>query len=197
MDKPECCYLHKALFTFENGIREHIRSRVSNATDAEDLAQEVFLKISLAHARDEHISKVKNWIFTLTANTIAEYYRKKYRRREAASGLPEAATPESAPAEQWSATDFTMPLIKLLEEKYRTPLILSDIEQLPQKEIAARLQLSLPAVKSRIQRARVKLRELFYECTHLEFDKYGNVFSFEIRESCAPMRAARDRMKNS
>lgn len=197
MEASECCYLHKAILTFENGIRDLIRSRISIASDAEDIAQEVFLKVSLAHSREEKIRNVKSWIFTITNNTISEFYRKKYRSKE---GLHPANTsfpePEFIP-EELCACDFTLPLISLLKEKYRLPLSMSDIENIPQKEIARLLNLSLPAVKARIQRARVKLRELFFECTHIEYDNYGNVYSFEIKETCKPLKDARDKLKKN
>lgn len=197
METPDCCYLHKAIINFEDGIRDLIQKKISIASDAEDIAQEVFLKVSLAHSRNEKISNVKSWIFSIANNTISEFYRKKYRSKE---GLQPANTSFPEPAfipEELCACDFTLPLISLLDEKYRVPLAMSDIENIPQKEIARQLNLSLPAVKARIQRARVKLRELFFECTHIEYDNYGNVFSFEIKESCKPLKEVLDKLKKS
>ena len=194
METPECCYLHKAILTFENGIRELIQKKVSKASDAEDIAQEVFLKVSLAHSKNEHVSNVKSWIYSVTSKTIFEYYRKKYRSKESLLAnqqfLPDS---EFFPAEL-CACDFILPLISLLPEKYRVPLHRSDIENTPQKVVAQELSLGLPALKSRIRRARIMLRELFSECTHIEYDTYGNVFSFEIKETCKPLKEARDKL---
>lgn len=195
MNTPECCYLHKAIFTFEKGIRDYISLKVPNREDAEDLAQEVFLKISLAHARNEQIRNVKNWIFTLTNNTIAQHYREKYRSKEAPEDINHLGDKMEDVTSSWCACEFIRPLIDLLDEKYSVPLILSDFEKVPQGDVAEKLNLSLSATKSRIQRARHMLRELLFECTTFEYDKFGNVFSFEIKESCAPMRIARDELK--
>ena len=187
MKIPECCYLHKAIVHFEEGIRAYIHNRIDDPVEAADIAQEVFLKIAEAHARDARVENVKSWIYSLTNNTIADHYRKKYRSGQtgehpsAHSFLPEIT-------EEECGCEYVLPLIDLLEEKYRLPLLLHDIDQLPQKEVAVRLQLSLPAVKSRILRARQQLRELFLECTHVHYDNLGNVLSVEIRESCTPLK---------
>lgn len=197
MENPECCYLHKAIFAFEKGVRDFIGKKVSEPQDAEDIAQEVFLKISLAHSRNEKVINVKSWIYSVAAKTVADFYRRKYRSKEVASDELPAEYTSGKNDQQYCACDFVLPLIDLLEEKYRIPLLLSDINNLNQQEIADKLKLSLPAAKSRIRRARLKLRELFAECTNIEYDIYGNVFTFGIKESCTPMRLARNRLRDS
>ena len=79
---------------------------------------------------------------------------------------------------------YLRPLLNLLPEHYAIPLCLADLEGMKQQEIADRLGLSLSAVKSRIQRARVMLRAKIVECSHLEMDEAGRPVDFTIRTDC-------------
>ena len=85
------------------------------------------------------------------------------------------------------AASYILPLINLLPEKYHKPLIMAELENKKQKEIAETLSLSLTAVKSRIQRARILLKKEMLECCHLEFGKQGEIISFDIKAHCAPL----------
>lgn len=92
--------------------------------------------------------------------------------------------------------DYIIPMIKLLPKEYAIPLMLSDIDKIPQKEIAKQLNLELSATKMRIQRARKKLRDLFVECCHLEYDKQGNFIGCVIKHSCKPLQNISTKLKN-
>lgn len=75
-------------------------------------------------------------------------------------------------------------MIDRLPEKYRQALILDEFEDLPQKQIAQELGLSLPGAKSRIQRARKKLKDILLDGCHFKFDRLGNIVSYEPTENC-------------
>ena len=70
-------------------------------------------------------------------------------------------------------------MINSLPEKYKQALILTEFQNLTQKELAERMGLSVSGAKSRVQRARIKLKELLLGCCSLEFDHYGNVIDYE------------------
>jgi RNA polymerase sigma-70 factor (ECF subfamily) len=72
--------------------------------------------------------------------------------------------------------------MRLLPGEYRLPLLLSDLEGLPQKEVAERLGLSLSAAKSRVQRGRERLKSAFTECCHLTLDHRGTVMDYQARD---------------
>ena len=86
---------------------------------------------------------------------------------------------------------YLRPLLSLLPEHYATPLRLADLEGMKQQDIADRVGLGLSAVKSRIQRARVMLREKIVECSHLELDEAGRPVDFAIRADCACLQDPR------
>ena len=58
---------------------------------------------------------------------------------------------------------------------YKESLILSDLEGLSQKELAAKLNISYTGAKSRVQRARQMLKASILKCCNYKFDKFGNI----------------------
>ena len=73
-------------------------------------------------------------------------------------------------------------MMNALPERYRVPLLLSELEGLPQKEVAKRLGLSLSAAKSRVQRGRERLKDIFSECCRFEIDGRGSVMGYQPRK---------------
>jgi RNA polymerase sigma-70 factor, ECF subfamily len=69
------------------------------------------------------------------------------------------------------------PMIEALPAIYRDALIMTDLEGLSQKALAEKLGISISGAKSRVQRAREKLKEEILNCCQYEFDKYGNIIS--------------------
>jgi RNA polymerase sigma-70 factor (ECF subfamily) len=70
-------------------------------------------------------------------------------------------------------------MIDDLPADYRQALILTEYEGLTQKELAQRLGISLSGAKSRVQRAREKLKIMLLNCCHFEFDRLGRVVDYE------------------
>lgn len=123
-------------------------------------------------------------MFQIAHNTTIDYLKKQNRFTD--------HVPENFDSEDYDfykeANEIVKPLMQLLPEKYSIPLHLSDIEELKQKEVAQKLNLSLTATKSRIQRARTLLKEKIIECGNLEKDDKGNLISLEIRRDCEPVQ---------
>jgi RNA polymerase sigma-70 factor (ECF subfamily) len=94
------------------------------------------------------------------------------------------------------ASDYIKALLKLLPEDYSKPLYMSDIEGIEQKTIAKNLELSLSNTKSRIQRARVKLKEQFLECCVVSFGEGGEMISFDIKPECTMLKEEQTRLQN-
>jgi RNA polymerase sigma-70 factor (ECF subfamily) len=68
-------------------------------------------------------------------------------------------------------------MIESLEPIYRDALILTELEGWSQKQLAEKAGISLSGAKSRVQRAKEKLKEVIFNCCTYEFDKYGNIIS--------------------
>ncbi len=77
-------------------------------------------------------------------------------------------------------------MLGCLPEKYGQALRLTEFDGLTQTALAERLGLSLSGAKSRVQRAREKLRDVLLDCCHVELDLLGNVLQYEPRcAACA------------
>jgi RNA polymerase sigma-70 factor (ECF subfamily) len=79
-------------------------------------------------------------------------------------------------------------LLDELPESDRQALSLTIREGLQQKELAARLGLSVSGAKSRVQRARSRLKALFLACCEVEFDRRGNLLNYRVREEAEGSR---------
>jgi RNA polymerase sigma-70 factor (ECF subfamily) len=165
---------------------------VDNPADAEDLLQEVFLRIH------QHLSTVRDtgrlipWIFQLARNVITDYYRAASRRHEIPGqplhdGEGDAKEIEVVPSllgdeqtsHQYELAPCLTPLIERLPEHYREAVLLVEMEGLSQRELSARLAVSFSGAKSRVQRGRDKLKDLLLRCCQVELDKRGNITDYQ------------------
>lgn len=154
-----------------------IKSKVDDTAQAEDLLQEVGVKLHKAMVHGTEVNNYSLWLFQVARNTISDFYRRKNIT------LKDIAIPSEDSAS--CVCDLSGFVIKnYLPEKYGTPLYLSDIEQVPQKEIAEMMNLTLTATKSRIQRARVLLKELVLTCVDIQWNNKGQATDFQLKQNC-------------
>tara|TARA_R110000868_G_scaffold233071_1_gene486791 strand:+ start:2729 stop:3319 length:591 start_codon:yes stop_codon:yes gene_type:complete len=185
--KNECCNINEIVRDFYLYLKAYILKKTANEEIAKDIVQEVMLKLVESHKKSIKVNNIKAWLFQVTRNTIADYYNKN----KIEFNFNEDWKEHSISSENISTileSDFIIPMIGLLPEKYAKPLQLSDIENIPQKEIAIKLHLGLSATKMRIQRGREKLKSLFIECCDIQYDKSGNFSSCTIKSHCAPLQ---------
>ena len=160
-------------------LHGYVLSRFKNKELAEDITQEVLLKIHKSCCSDKEIKNVNSWLFQIAHNTTLDHIKKTQREIEFEENSDES---ESI----WTNLSFFLePLIDCLPDSYALPLKLSDIEGRKQQEIADQLGLSLTAIKSRIQRARKQLKEQIKSCYHIELNKNGTPISFELKDNCS------------
>ncbi|MFV1994562.1 MAG: RNA polymerase sigma factor [Verrucomicrobiales bacterium] len=146
-----------------------IAKMMGNPSDAEDLAQQVFVRIWKSASRYEPRAKFTTWLFTITRNLVFNEMRRRYRKHEVSMEaaqeeyhilLPDKNNPRPDDAalheELQRAIDAA---IDKLPEKQRLAVILRRYENLPYEEISVVLDLSVSAVKSLLFRARTDLRE--------------------------------------
>ena len=164
-------------------LRRFIASRVRNETDAEDILQEVFIKIHRGIDKLENQLKLEAWVYQITRNAIIDYYRRSDNGVKVTSELPDVLAEENGNEEiESEVAAWLRPMMEELPEKYREALQLTEIEGLTQKELADRLNISISGAKSRVQRAREKLKDVLLECCHVEVDRRGKVVDWESKE---------------
>ena len=169
---------------YKNGLKYYILKKVKDQEIANDLAHEVLMKIYNSCCSGSEIKNIRSWMFQIAHNTTIDYLKKENKFTHE---VPEIF--EKDENNSYKEAEYLLkPLIESLPEKYAIPLQLSDIEELRQTEVSAKLNLSLTATKSRIQRARKLLKEKIIECTILELDEKGNLLSLELKQSCEPLQ---------
>ncbi len=138
-----------------------VHNLVSNAHDAEDLAQEVFL--SAYRHLSSYVSAqgaFSTWLFTIARNKCLNALRK--RRPIILPSLPETPV-QRAPDAELSEAEWFRRLDKVLDTlpfAQKTVFVLAEIQELPLEEIAQIEDVPLGTVKSRLSRAKEKLRSL-------------------------------------
>ena len=171
--------------TFHAPLQQFIRRRVSDDATAEDLLQDVFLNIHQHVDTLRDVKKLESWIYQVTRNAIIDYYRST--RTTTTLEEPEALQmAEDLPDEDVISELFpsVRAMVTSLPAQDRQALILTEYQGLTQKELAERLGLSLSGAKSRVQRARAKLKQQLLDCCHFELDRRGHVIDYQPRCAC-------------
>ena len=146
-----------------------IAKMLGDESEAEDIAQQVFIRVWTSAARYQPSAKFTTWLFKITRNLVFNELRR--RKRHPATALEHESEEHhfQAPDQQAKAPDVSMldgemhaaiqQAINSLPELQRMAIVLRRYEDMPYEEIAEVLKLSVPAVKSILFRARAELRE--------------------------------------
>lgn len=139
-------------------ILKYCTLHVRDAGCAEDLVQETFEKFFRSFGQYEHYGKAANYLYVIAANTCRDYGRKKQE-------IPIEEIKEQASSEEISLENRLLIQMALdrLSPELRETAILYFYQELKQKEIARILNIGIPLVKYRIQRAREQLKSYLRE----------------------------------
>jgi RNA polymerase sigma-70 factor, ECF subfamily len=161
---------------YQNRLLTILEHLVGNREQAEDLAQETFLRVFRARERYEPGAKFSTWLFTIANNVASNALRSRSRRKEV--GVPESNGDQSGAmqldqlAKAASGLQPTRNLDKMeqaemvrhavaaLSERQRMALLLAKFEGMSYQDIADSMDLSVQAIKSLLSRARVNLKEV-------------------------------------
>jgi RNA polymerase sigma-70 factor (ECF subfamily) len=161
---------------FAELVRRHTRrvfgalaGILGNVDDARDSTQDVFLKAFQHIGNFQGRSKFSTWIMSIAVNTGTELLRQR-RPTESLDDTDEESSFRPRQIRSWvddpeqqlakaQINDLVRQGVLHLPEKYRIALLLRDINQIPTEEAAAALNLSVPALKARVLRGRLMLRE--------------------------------------
>ncbi len=150
-----------------------VAKMLGSASDAEDIAQQVFVRVWKSACRYQPTAKFTTWLFTITRNLVFNEMRRKKRRQEISIDAhrdenhreiaeDSASRPDQATLQEELVVKIEE-AIRALPEKQRLAVVLRRYEEMPYEEIGRVLNLSLPAVKSLLFRARSQLKELLAE----------------------------------
>lgn len=168
---------------FAAKLRQFIRARVNDPATAEDILQDVFVKIQARLDQLKDPAKLQGWIYLIARNAIIDHHRTRKETVEVPEALAAEPAVEDGELEELKASFRRM--IYSLPEPYREALVLTEFEGLTQQQLAERLGISLSGAKSRVQRGRVQLKDMLHECCTFEFDRRGKVID------CTPRARAK------
>lgn len=158
--------------THKEQLRKYIARYVDDYHAAEDILQDVYIKASMSFHQLKSKSSVKSWLYRITHTTIMDFYRSQKPHDE----LSENVTADMLSDEEANLLAIGQclrPMLQCLQEKYRVPLILSELDGMTQQEVANELNLSLSGAKSRVQRGRQHFKELLINYCNIESGREG------------------------
>jgi len=140
--------------------------------DVPDILQNVSIELLKSIEKGIEIKKPKSWLFQVSRNLIADYYKQKSKSTGLTSNFADNPSEDFQPC----ICDIMEQIIQsVLPKKYSEPLLLSDFHKIPQKEIAKQLNINYTNTKSRIQRARKKVKDAFYQSVDFTYNQKGEI----------------------
>ena len=170
--------------TYSIELKAYIMKCVSDKYTAEDILQEVGIRIQKNESKIKNINNIKAWLYKITNNLIADYFRgvNKYSLIENIDELSIIDTPENENYNKETA-ECLLKLVEYLPEIYKEAIIESDYKGKIQIELGQERGLSNSGSKSRIQRARKKLKTILYSCCEVKSDNVGNIIELNNKNN--------------
>lgn len=161
-------------------LKSFVYRRVKDKALAEDIVQDVFVKVHTSLAQLKDSEKLTGWIYQITRNAITDHFRAKSKTLE----LTDLDWESDRQVLNHCVASCLGDMLTTLPEKYRVALELTEINNLSQTDLADKLNISYSGAKSRVQRARQMLKEKMDEAYLIKTDTYGNVIVCENRVPC-------------
>ena len=152
------------LYRFTLGI-------IKDTAEAQDVVQEVLIKVWNKRDELDHINNIEAWCMRLTKNLAIDKLRSKHRRTEDIETTYSLSSSESTPFEQTAVKDSVSKIKNMiadLPQKQKEVILLRDIEGFSYQEISDTLNMSLAQVKTNLFRARQQIKALF-----IKTESYG------------------------
>jgi len=127
-------------------------------------------------------------LFRISRNTLIDYYRKSNRSKEVAQVELEFTEPYNHLIDEgWMESMLQCQEAFLKNLDYQTSLLLrkADIEGISQKELAASTGIAYPTLRSKIQRGRSQLKQMFMDACDMEYDAAGHIVSCSHKSRCS------------
>ena len=165
----------------QRALRAWLAARVPQS-DLDDVLQDTLARIlvQLPKLRDD--AAILGWSHRVAQSALVDFYRRRARRlEEALTTEPEVAVgPETLNGE---VAAWLLPMLQTLADEDREALELAELAGLSQRELAERWGLSPSGARSRVQRARARLRDKLERCCAIERDRRGNVVDYRAKGS--------------
>ncbi|HYC60277.1 MAG TPA: sigma-70 family RNA polymerase sigma factor [Thermoanaerobaculia bacterium] len=185
MEAPPTVNVAAAWHDLGERLRVYVARRVDPG-DADDIVQSVMVKL-LERRAEIGSESVRAWLFAVTRNAVAEYYRQRRPTTDVdAIDLVVRDANDSADRTIGTLSDCLEPVLRMLPESDADVLRRVDLEGEMQTELAASLGVPLSTLKSRVQRARTKLRAAFDACCAIDVSRDGAPVAVDCAPRCGP-----------
>ena len=148
---------------YKNLVYSVILRMVTDAEDANDLAQEVFIKVYRNLDKYSPEFKFSTWVMRIATNTVIDFRRKKKQAfvsiEDMETELPDIATPENTYLET-EEKEILQKAINQLPDMYKLPIVMYHLEGMSYQEISSSLGVSMSKIKNRIFRGRKLLKDM-------------------------------------
>lgn len=159
-------------------LENYIKKRVVDKYSAEDILQEVGLRLQKNSNKIQDIRNISAWLYRITNNLIVDSYRK--RDYEKTEDIAEVALPITLEHDNYNmeTAECLLKLVKYLPETDQEAIIASDYYGRKQIALSREWGLSYSGSKARVQRARKKLKSVLFNCCEVQSDNAGNIIKF-------------------
>ena len=181
---------------FSPPLRAFLARRVPPGVEADDLLQDVFLRVVRHLGSLRASDRLEAWLFQIARNALRDSLRARQRRDGRTDSLdidlPDEFRADADHAAEAELAPCLTAMVTRLPEPYRSAITLTSIQGLTQAEAARSAGISISGMKSRVQRGRAHLREMLVRCCEIVVDVRGGVADFSLRTpmSCDAERTA-------
>ena len=175
--------LEKVWGEYQNAIKAFLHKKVADPDDVEDLLQEILIKTHHNIASLRNQKSIKSWLYQIANHTTVDFYREKAKAKKLTDNQLWFEQEDANIKKEFSAC--IAPFIAALPEENAQILADIDLNGESQKEYAAKLGVSYSTFKSRVQKSREMLKQLFDDCCHFSVDAKGNLVDYQQKsEHC-------------
>lgn len=160
-------------------ISAYVRKLSSNSEHIDEITQEVFLKIHRSIGTLKSEDKLKPWLNRIVYTTLIDYYKRE-KKYVAENTMVLEIYQEETNENNEELISCIMELLQLLPVQERELLKAVEIDQVKQTEYAKQHNIKLSTVKSRVQRAKQKIKDQISSNCYLQMDKFGNVVDYQF-----------------
>jgi len=169
---------------FHKELKAFIFNKTRNQADTDDILQEVFIKIIRHIHKVNQAKNLRQYVYGIVRNTINDHFRNEKSHVEIKDLETEISEEENISLNSTIAECCIKPFIQKLPSTYREALLITEFQDISQKDLAKKLNISYSGAKSRVQRGKEKLKDLILQCCAYQSDKYGNLIDPE-EANCA------------
>ena len=172
--------------SFAPPLRGFLARRVPHGVDAEDLLQDVFLRVVQHLGGLRRTDRPEAWLFQIARNALRDSLRARLRRDGRTDTLQfDLPAKNDATADRAAEVELAPCLTAMVDrlvEPYRAAITLTSLQGLTQADAARQAGISISGMKSRVQRGRDQLRQMLVACCAIVVDVRGGVSDFHPRE---------------